>query len=154
MAMDSRSRLTKLIAVRFTEQELERLEREAADRGIGTSTLVRIVVNRVLKPAVAKTRRLTSDEFDEVMASTLRQLGEDKVRSFVKDVAIGNPDDPTLLVWAGQTEKWEEYTSRFLKALLASLGIEVGLQSDKELIDVDESPAGRFQEQPQAKTGT
>jgi hypothetical protein len=150
--VDSRSKFTKLIAVRFTEQELERLQQEASARSVGASTLVRMLVNQALKPAVAGSRRLTSDEFRQVMDSTLNLLGQEKIRDFFKDIAIGNPDDPTLLVWAGQTEKWEEYTSRFLIALLASLGIEVGLPADKKLITVDEPPVYPAPERPGVPT--
>ncbi len=148
---NSRSKFTELIAVRFTEQELARLQEAAADHGVGTSTLVRILVNQALKPVNIKSRRMTADEFREVMVSTLARLDKDVVKSFLKDVSIGNPDDPTLLVWAGQTKNWENYTSVFLKALLASLGIEVSFTEDNKLIEVSKPSAPQDTEQPQAE---
>jgi hypothetical protein len=131
VTMSSRSKFTELIAVRFTPEELARLQESAGDRGIGASTLVRILVNQALKPTGPKPRKMTIDEFREVMASTLNRLDKSKTESFLKEISVGNPDDPALLVWAGQTQKWEEYTSLFLKALLAALGIEVSFPENK-----------------------
>ncbi len=127
-----REKLSSLIAVRFTEQELARLETAASDQGLGTSTMARLLINQALKPIGQKPRRITTDEFKDVMVATLARLDKEKVESFFKDVSVGNPDDPALLVWAGQTEKWEEFTSLFLKGLLASLGIEVISQENRE----------------------
>ena len=135
--MNSKSGVRELIAVRFNEQELKRLREAAAEQGIGASTLVRILVNQALKPLSAGPRRMTSDEFRDVIASTLARLDKDKVNNLLKDVSIGNPDAPMLLVWAGQTHKWGEFTSLFLKALLASLGVEVSLQENEKLIEVE-----------------
>ena len=125
MSIDGRPKLTSLIAVRFTDQELVRLREAAADQGVGASTLARILINQALKPLARKPRRMTSDEFRDVMTATLARLDKGKVDSFFRDVSVGSPDEPTLLIWAGQTQKWEEFTSLFLKGLLASLGIEV-----------------------------
>lgn len=120
-----REKLSSLIAVRFSEPELVRLEAAAADQGLGVSTFARILINQALKPVGQRPRQLTNDEFKDVIVATLSRLDKERVESFFKDVSVGNPDDPALLVWAGQTEKWEEFTSLFLKGLLASLGIEV-----------------------------
>lgn len=126
-----------MIAVRFNEQELKRLREAAAEQGIGASTLVRILVNQALKPLSTGPRRMTSDEFREVMASTLARMDKGELDVLLKDVSIGNPDDPMLLVWAGKAKKWEEFTSHFLKALLASLGVEVSLSENEKLIEVE-----------------
>lgn len=134
--MNSKSGFRELIAVRFNEQELKRLREAAAEQGIGASTLVRILVNQALKPLSTGTRRMTSDEFRDVIASTLARLDKDKANNLLKDVSIGNPYDPMLLVWAGQTHKWGEFTSLFLKALLASLGVEVNLPENERLLEV------------------
>lgn len=148
----SKSKFTELIAVRFTEQELNRLQEAAADHGVGTSTLVRILVNQALKPVNNKPRRMTADEFREVMVSTLARLDKEVVKSFLNDVSIGNPDDPTLLVWAGQTKNWENYTSVFLKALLASLGIEVNFTEGNKLVEVSKpASAPQNTEQPRVE---
>jgi RNase H-fold protein (predicted Holliday junction resolvase) len=125
MSTNARSKFTELIAVRFTGEQLARLQEVAEEQGVGASTLVRILVNQTLQPVTPKPRRMTSDEFREVMASTISKLDKEKTESFLKEISVGNPNDPSLLLWAGQTQKWEEYTSLFLKALLSSLGIEV-----------------------------
>lgn len=141
----NKSKFTELIAVRFTQEQLARLQEAASDQGIGASTLVRILVNQALRPASTKPRRMTSDEFREIIVSTLARLDKDSVNSFLKDVSIGNPNDPTLLVWAGQTEKWEDFTSHFLKALLASLGVEVTLPENEELLKVKKQSDSQVQ---------
>src|ERR1039458_2833111 len=132
MTMNSKSRFTELIAVRFTSEELARLQESASDKGIGASTLVRILVNQALRPTSPRPRKMTIDEFREVMTSTLNRLDQTKTESFLKEISVGNPDEPALLMWAGQTQKWEEYTSLFLKALLESLGIEVSFPDNKQ----------------------
>ncbi len=150
----SKSKFTELIAVRFSEQDLKRLQEAADEQGIGASTLVRILVNRALKPVNARPRRLTADEFRDVMASTLARLDRAKVDSFFKEIAVGSPDEPTLLMWAGQTKKWEEFTSHFLKALLASLGVEVSLSEDNQLIEVSKEPASPARDEQNVQAGT
>ena len=125
--MNSKSKFTKLIAVRFTEEELERLQEAAEDEGVGMSTLVRIIVNLALRPTNARPRKMTSDEFQKVMAATMARLDKSRVDGLLKDISIGNPDDPALLIWAGETKKWQDFTSHFLNAFLASLGIEVNI---------------------------
>ena len=128
--------------MRFNEQELWRLREAAAQQGIGASTLVRILVNQALRPLNTGPRRMTSDEFREVMASTLARMDKSELDVLLKDVSIGNPDDPMLLVWAGKSKKWEQFTSQFLKALLASLDIEVTLpENNRESIDEKEQAA-------------
>ncbi len=138
MNSSSKSRFRELIAVRFNEQELQRLREAAAEQGIGASTLVRILVNQALRPLSTGPRRMTSDEFREVMASTLARMDKRELDVLLKDVSIGNPDDPMLLVWAGKSKKWEQFTSQFLKALLASLDIEVTLPENKELVEASD----------------
>jgi len=133
MTTYSRAKLTKLMAVRFTDQEFTRLQEAAEDQGIGPSTLVRILVNQALNPAIARRRRMTSDEFREVMVSTLTRLDKTDVDSFFKEISVGTPDDPALLLWAGKTKEWEEFTSTFLVSLLGSLGIEATWPEDSEL---------------------
>jgi len=131
---------SKLIAVRFTEEELERLQEAAEDEGVGPSTLVRIIVNLALKPEKARPRKMTSDEFQSVMASTMARLDKGKVENLMKDISIGNPDDPALLVWAGETKRWKDFTAHFLNAFLNSLGIEVNIPENKELSESSPQP--------------
>ena len=138
MGINSKSRFRELIAVRFNEQELQRLREAAAEQGIGASTLVRILVNQALKPLSTGPRRMTSDEFRDVMASTLARMDKSELDVLLKDVSIGNPDDPMLLVWAGKSKKWEKFTAQFLKALLASLDIEVTLPENRELVEASD----------------
>jgi len=81
---------------------------------------------------------MTSDEFRDVMASTLARMDKSELDVLLKDVSIGNPDNPMLLVWAGKSKKWEKFTSQFLKALLASLDIEVTLPENREVIEAND----------------
>jgi hypothetical protein len=154
MSSNSRSKFTELIAVRFTTDELSRLQESAADQGIGASTLVRILVNQSLKPVSPKPRKMTIDEFREVMSTTLDRLDKKKTESFLKEISVGNPNDPALLVWAGQTQKWEEYTSLFLQALLGALGVEVNFpESNLPAVENVENPnVFRVQDAVEIKT--
>jgi hypothetical protein len=128
--MNSKSKFTELIAVRFKPEELSRLQEAAEQRGMGASTLARVLVNQALNPSHNQPRKMTADEFQEVMNVTLNKLDRAKTESFLKDIAVGDPDDPALLVWAGKSRSWEEYTSLFLKALLESLGISVSFAGE------------------------
>lgn len=139
MGINSKSRFRELIAVRFNEQELQRLREAATEQGIGASTLVRILVNQALRPLSTGHRRMTYDEFREVMASTLARMDKGEIDVLLKDVSIGNPDDPMLLVWAGKSKKWEEFTAHFMKALLKSLDIEVTLPENGGVIEANDN---------------
>jgi hypothetical protein len=86
MNTNLKSKFTELIAMRFTKQELQRLEEAVDDQAIGASTLVHILVNQAVKPVNPRPRRMMSEEFREVMVSTLARLDKDKTQTFQRNL--------------------------------------------------------------------
>ena len=116
---------SSFLAIRLTGEELTHLRDVAAEQGLGPSTFARVVLTRVIERKDSLPKVVTSDELMSTLSRNLSQEDKDKFESFLKDIVIGDPDNPALLVFSGQRKTWEEHTSLFLQRLLALLGIQV-----------------------------
>lgn len=122
---------SSFLAVRLTGEELTSLRDIAVKQGLGPSTFARIVLTSVIERQGKLPKSIT---FDELMASVQKNLTQsdiDKFESFLKDIAIGDPDNPALLIFSGKRETWEKYTSLFLQRLLALLSVQVVIPENK-----------------------
>ncbi len=115
---------SSFLAVRMTGEELTRLRDVAARQGLGPSTFARLLLTRAVECQVSLPKAATSDE---IMSKSADKLSEDKgtFERILKDIAIGDPDNPALLVFSGQRKTWEDISSLFLKRVLELLGIQV-----------------------------
>jgi|WetSurMetagenome_2_1015567.scaffolds.fasta_scaffold484561_1 hypothetical protein len=115
----------KPIAIRLDSETRIKLDRLAAKQGVGPSTMARIILTQAIE---SKNSLRTSPDMNVLMSvfeSNLARADKDKIDSFVKDISIGDPDNPALLIFSGQRKNWEEVASIFLKQLLALLDINV-----------------------------
>ena len=121
----SAQRRSSFLAVRLTGEELTHLRDMAAKQGLGTSTLARLLLTRAIEKEDCVPEVVNSDDIMSRMYSNLSQTDKDKLESFIKDVAIGDTDNPLALIFAGKRKDWEESTLLFLKCLLGLLGVRV-----------------------------
>ena len=130
----TKQKRSSFLAVRLTGEELTRLRDIAKEQGLGSSTFARLVLTQAMERKQILPHFVTLDKVIDRMTCGLSQADRDKFESFVKEVAIGEPDNPVVLAFSGERRTWEEVTSLFLTRLLASLGIQVVIP-EKENID-------------------
>jgi len=133
-----RQKRSSFLAVRLTGEELTLLRDIAAKQGLGPSTFARIVLTQAIEREDRLPKGLTLDELMSTLANNLSQTDKDKFESLLKDIAIGDPDNPALLVFSGQRRTWEEFTSLFLTHLLAFIGVEVVMPENENYEKVKE----------------
>lgn len=117
---------SSVLAVRLTGEELTKLRDVAAKRGLGPSTFARIVLTSVTEHEGELPQVITVDELKTAFANSMTQAVKDKAEIFAKKVAIGDPDDPSLLlIDGGQMKDTEELGMDFLRVLLSMVGVQL-----------------------------
>lgn len=130
-----KQKLTSFLAVRLTGEELTKLRDIAAKQGVGPSTFARMILSSVIKQGDMLPNQLS---FGEIMYSLTSRFSQEDVKKFddlLKDVIIGDPDNPALLVFSGQRETWEKFASMFFERLL---GVQVVPTENENLKKVRE----------------
>jgi len=123
---------SSILAVRLTGEELSRLRDIAAKRGVGPSTFARLVLSSVIEHEGELPKVITLDQLKSAFASNIPQAVRDKSDIFTRKVAIGDPDNPSLLIIDGsQLKETEELALDLFSALLAMIGVQVITPSDK-----------------------
>jgi hypothetical protein len=123
-----RHRRSSFLALRLSGEELDGLRQLAAKRGVGPSTLARIIITSAIDQGDTTRRQITLDEF----AGAMQQAMEGSLPQPVKGkamaggAAVKEPGSPYLsIVDSSQRRQIEEVTGNFFMALLATLGVEV-----------------------------
>lgn len=113
----SKQKRSSFLAVRLTGEELTRLRDIAAELGIGPSTYAR----NILIQAMKHERQLNSLQ----LISSLSPKFKEKAKTLAKDLAIGDPENPAMLIIDGKNEDYlKEFSFLFIKELLAIAGIQ------------------------------
>jgi antitoxin component of RelBE/YafQ-DinJ toxin-antitoxin module len=119
-------RRSSFLAVRLTGEELTRLRQIAAQHGLGPSTFARLVLTAAIAQQGRLPRRVTLDELRDILETSLPQSVKDKAEALTKAAAVGDPDNPAMLIIdAGQKEAWEDFSYSFLSAVFAMVGVRV-----------------------------
>jgi hypothetical protein len=124
---------SSFLAVRLTGEELAKLRMVAADQGVGPSTFARLVLTRAIENADRLPKRVTIDELKDALANTLPQPIREKAEALVKDIAVGDPENRSLLIIdSSQKKAFEEFTVSWLAAVLALAGVQVVTPESEE----------------------
>lgn len=130
---------SSFLAVRLTGGELTRLRDIASKQGLGTSTFARLVLAAAIEKGSQLPKRVTLDELREVLEANLPQPIKEKAEALAKAAAIGNPDEPALLIIdASQREAWEDFTLSFLSSVFAMAGVQIVTPGSKNYQEVRE----------------
>ena len=117
----------------MTGEELTQLRGIAAERGLGPSTFARLLLTSAIKSGGKLPRTVTWDEVKDSLETNLPQSIRDKAEALAKASAIGDPDNPSLLVLdVSQMKEAEELVKSLFKALLSMAGVQVITPQDKE----------------------
>ncbi len=121
-----RQKLSSFLAVRLTGEELTRLRDAAAKQGLGTSTFARLVLTSAIERRSQLPKRMTLDRLKEALEENMPQPVKDRAEALAKEISIGDPNNPSLLVIdACQTKQLEEFTLLWIAGLLAMVGVQV-----------------------------
>jgi hypothetical protein len=117
---------SSFLAVRLTGEELTRLRDVAAQQGMGPSTFARFVLTAAISHQGKLPKSVTLDQLRDSLETSLPQSVKDKAEALAKAAAIGDPDNPAMLIIdASQREALEEFTLSFLSAVFATAGVRV-----------------------------
>jgi hypothetical protein len=126
------------VTIRLDSQTRLKLEELAAQRGVGPSTLARSILLSAIEHQNEPPKSVNLGELMNLLQKNMTQPEIDKFESFLKDIAIGDLDNPALLVFSGQRRTWENFTSLFLERLFALLGIKVVIPQNEDYEKVRE----------------
>lgn len=125
-------RRSSFLAVRLTGEELARLRDIAAQQGLGPSTFARLLLTSAISGARISPRVVTVEQFKGMLEQNLPRSVKEKVEGLTKATAIGDPDSPSLLIMdASQMKTAEELFRSLLRALLATVGVQVVTPEDE-----------------------
>lgn len=121
------------ITIRLDSESRLKLNKLAAERGLGPSTFARSILMSVIERREKLPKRITLDELKDVLEKNLPQSIKDQAESLAKAISIGDPENPTLLlIDRSQMKDWEDIGLKFISALLAVAGIQVLTPEDSE----------------------
>lgn len=129
---------SSFLVVRLTGEELKRLRDTAAKQGLGPSTFARLVLTQQVERDESMPKTLTLEKLKSALASNLSQVDKDRFEDFFRNIAIGDPDNPLCLVFAGERKNWEEVSSVVLARLLALVGVKVVIPREEDYERVEE----------------
>ncbi len=130
---------SSFLAVRLTGEELTLLRDIAARQGIGPSTFARLVLTAAIEHQGKLPKRVTLDELRNVLETNLPQPIKDKAEALARASAIGDPENPAMLIIdASRREALEEFTLSFVSALFAIAGVQVIGPEDEKYEEVKE----------------
>ena len=130
-----RQKRSSFLAVRLSGEELSGLRQLAAKQGLGPSTLARIILTSAMNQGDALPKQITPGELQSAIQSVQEkwtQPMKEKIIALGKDIAIGDPNDPNLILMTrNQIPQVEEAFWTFFISLLAALGVEVVTPEDE-----------------------
>lgn len=122
---------SSFLAVRLTGEELTRLRDMAVRQGLGPSTFARLVLLSAIE-SQNQTKAVTLDQLIGLFEGILPNEVKEKGRTLFKNVALGDPNNPSMLIVDGKQQKeFEKFTVLCLKTILASMGIRLIVPESK-----------------------
>ena len=108
------------ITVRLDSESRSKLNKLAAEQGLGPSSFARLILMSVIEQGGKLPKRITLDEVKNMLEANLPQLIKERADSLVKSATIGDPDNPTIfLLDKSQIEEWGELGLEAVCTLLA-----------------------------------
>ena len=121
------------ITVRLDSESRSKLDRLAAEQGLGPSSFARLTLMSVIEQGGKLPKRITLNEFED-MLDALPQSIKEQASSLVAGATIGgDPDNPTILLLdKPQIDKLEKLGLQAIFALLAMYGVQLLTQEHDE----------------------
>ena len=114
------------ITVRLDSESRSKLDKLAAEQGLGPSSFARRILMSVIEQRRKLPEHITLDELKNMLEEITPRLIKDRAELLVKEAAIGDPDNPVFLFLnQSQIEEWGELGLQAICALLASYDVQV-----------------------------
>lgn len=120
------------ITIRLDSESRSKLEKLAAEQGLGPSTFARLVLTSVIERKEKLPRHVTLDELRDILENNLPQPLKDRAESLARDASIGGPDNPAFLIDNSQVSAWEEFGLEAISTLLAMYNVQIINREHKE----------------------
>lgn len=121
------------ITVRLDSESRSKLDRLAAEQGLGPSSFARLILMSVIEQRGKLPRRITLDELRKMLEEIMPQ----RVDLLAKEAAIGDPDNPSFLILnQSQIDEWGELGLQAICTLLARYDVQVITQEHAKYKEV------------------
>ncbi len=125
------------ITIRLDSESRSKLDKLAAERGVGPSTFARLILMSAIERGEKLPKRVTPDELKDVLEKNLPQSIKDQAESLVKATSLGDPDNPAfLLLDKSQMNEWGELGLQAISTLLAMYGMKIITQEHNKYKEV------------------
>lgn len=115
---------SSFLAVRLTGEELTRLRDVAAKQGLGPSTYARTILKSAIERET-QTHTINMEQLSDLINRISPQFSE-KAKAFYEKIAIGNPENPAMLVIdENYKEEYMELSLLFIQTFLSLVGIQL-----------------------------
>jgi antitoxin component of RelBE/YafQ-DinJ toxin-antitoxin module len=112
------------ITIRLDSENRSKLEKLAAEQGLGPSTFARLILTSVIERKGKLPMRITPDDFKDLLEKTMPQSIKDRAESLARAISIGDPDDPVaLFLDKSQIDEWGELGLQSISMVLAMYGV-------------------------------
>jgi len=114
------------ITVRLDSESRSKLDKLAAEQGLGPSSFARLILMSVIEQGGKLPKRITLDELKHMLEEITPRLIKDRADLLVKEAAIGDPNNPVFLFLnQSQIDEWGELGLQAICALLARYDVQV-----------------------------
>jgi antitoxin component of RelBE/YafQ-DinJ toxin-antitoxin module len=113
------------ITIRLDSESRSKLEKLAAEQGLGPSTLARLILTSVIESKEKLPRKVNLDELRDMLEKNMPQPLKDRAESLARDASIGSPDNPAFLIDNSQVSAWEEFGLETISTLLAMYNVQI-----------------------------
>jgi antitoxin component of RelBE/YafQ-DinJ toxin-antitoxin module len=115
----------KTITVRLDSESRSKLDRLAAEQGLGPSSFARLILMSVIEQGSKLPKQITLDEINNMLEEIPQSIKE-RVALLVKEAAIGDQDNPIFLTFnQSRMKELGELGFLFMRTLLAKCGVQV-----------------------------
>jgi antitoxin component of RelBE/YafQ-DinJ toxin-antitoxin module len=116
----------KMITIRLDSESRSKLDRLAAEQGLGPSSFARLILMSVIEQGGKLPKRITLDELKNMLEEITPRSIKERANLLVKKATIGDPDNPVFLIFnQSQIEEWGELGLQALCALLAMYDVQL-----------------------------
>ena len=114
------------ITIRLDSASRSKLNKLAAEQGLGPSTFARSVLMSAIEQTGNLPKSISLDAIRNMVEQNLPQSIKEQAENLAKDVSIGDPNNPAfLLLDRSQMNEWGELGSKVFSTLLAMYGVQV-----------------------------
>jgi Protein of unknown function (DUF3680). len=125
------------ITVRLDSESRSKLDRLAAEQGLGPSSFARLILMAVIEQRGKLPKRITLDELRKMLEEITPQSVKEQADLLAREATIGDPDNPSFLILdKSQIDEWGELGLQAISALLVRYDVHVITQEHAKYKEV------------------